>query len=184
MLDHACKLGPQGHITFSCGTKAAACCLSPLSSCSVLSSLQAAVVFSSGHTWTGDLSLTESSITSPLAWMSWHRTEAQTVGYQIKTQGSFFHSSLFISRHLLLFFNHCSARFCLSVLLCFFLALCSTPLSPRLSLSLWRRGDPGVSSQKPARWVVQTTGKMFHFFFFFSLLLHLSKSPLHLSIRV
>lgn len=123
--------------------------------------------FPFGHTWTGDLSLTESSITSALAWMSWHRTEAQTVGYQIKTQGSFFHSPLFISRHLLLFFNHCSARFCLSVLLCFFLALCSTPLSPLLSLSLWRRGDPGVSSKKPARWVVQTTGKMFHFFFFF-----------------
>lgn len=46
MLDHACKLSPQGRITFSRGTKAAAYCLSPLSSCSVLSSLQAPVVFS------------------------------------------------------------------------------------------------------------------------------------------
>lgn len=168
MLDHACKLGPQGHITFSCGTKAAARCLSPLSSCSVLSSLQAAVVFSFGHTWTGDLSLTESSITSPLAWMSWHRTEAQTVGYQIKTQGSFFHSSLFISRHLLLFFNHCSARFCLSVLLCFFsCSLLDSPLTPPLPLPL-ETGWPGCLVSETSTVGCSDNRENVPFLFFFS----------------
>lgn len=40
------------------------------------------------------------------AWMSWLRTDAQTVGYQIRTQGLFFHlllPSLFVYHHLFLF---------------------------------------------------------------------------------
>lgn len=91
-------------------------------------------------------------------WMSWLCAEAQTVGYQIRTQGLLFQSAFFFSHQHV---SHSFLSFCLALILS--LARGSSPSPPRrLSpVSPWRRGvTPGASSQEPVRRVVQTTGKI------------------------
>lgn len=119
------------------------------------------------------------------AWMSWLCAEAQTVGYQIRTQGLSFHSPfLLFSPSLFSFLSHSLP---LSVSLCFFLSLqlssypsfFSPPPSPLLfSLTGW----PGCLISGTSAVGCSDNRENVPFLFF--LLLHLSKSPLHLSIRV
>lgn len=153
--DHACKLSPRGRVTSSCGMMGAAYSLSSCpASCRCRSHAE--------RRFKLDRGLNHISA----AWMSCLCTEAQTTGYQIKTQGPIFHSPFFISHHPFLFSQSLLAPF-LSFRLALFLPRAPTLFSPLLpvSLRLLRQGDPGVSTQEPARWAVQTTGKMFHFFF-------------------
>lgn len=176
VLDHACKLSPQGHITFSCGTMEAAYSFSALLlSCPLRRHQTPPVVFFWSHMgWRFELDRELNHISTP--WMCHGSAQRhKPLDISLEHRGSFsIPLSLFITISFS-FLNHFSRSASFS--------LCdSLPTPPFFSsLSLWRRGDPGVSSQEPVRRVVQTTGKMFHFFF---LLLHLSNSPLHLSIRV
>lgn len=107
--------------------------------------------------------------------MSWLCTKHKPLDIRLEHRAlfplSFFHFSFLNHSSPISVFLSCSASFS---------RFNSLPTSPSLSFSS-ETGDPGPLSQEPVRWVVQTTGKMFHFFF---LLLHLSNSPLHLSIRV
>lgn len=113
------------------------------------------------------------------AWMSWLCAEAQTVGYQIRTQGLFFHSPFFISHHLFLFSQPFLTSYCLALLL----SLAPTLLPPSVfSYSLSGDGVTRVSRlRNQCGGLFRQPGKCSVSFFF---LLHLSNSPLHLSIRV
>lgn len=127
------------------------------------------------HTWAGELSLTKSSITSPL---SCPCVEAQIVGYHIKTQWIFLHSPLFTSHHLFHF-----SQSMLAPLLFFSLALFLFLAQTLFSLSLLgNRVTPASSPQNQCGGLFRQPGKCSISFFF--LLPRLSNSPLHLSIRV
>lgn len=118
LLDHAWQLSPQGHLTFSCGMMEAAYSLSALPH----SSLQAPgllVVFF-GHTWAGDLSLTESSITSPLP--GCHSCAQRHKPMNIRLEHRALFPFPFLHFHFL-FSQSLFTCFCLSVFLYFFLSL-------------------------------------------------------------
>ena len=177
-------------MTFSCGMREAvsplpALLLLLLLSCPVCRNqalLVVSLVFFSGHTWAGELSLTESSIASPLPGCHASAQEHKPLDIRLEHSGSFspFHFSSFLATAFSSL-NHSTA---ISVFLsrsASFPRSDSLPTPPALSLSL-ETGWLCVSSQEPVQRVVQTTGKMFHFFFFFFLysirVTHLCTSPL------
>lgn len=175
-----CKLSPQGHKTFSCGMMETTYSLSALLPPSALQASGLLCCFSVTHgqeIWAWPRAQSHLSCLDVMAvrrgtncWISDWSTGPLflTISFSFLNHSSPVYVFLSCSAS----FSHSSSLFPALLLLLFSL------------VSLRRRGDPGVSSQESVRWVVQTTGKMFHFFFFFSLLLHLSNSPLHLSIRV
>lgn len=94
LLDHACKLGPRGRVTFSRGTMEAAHSLPVLSSPQAPGVLVVFFFFSRSHMGSR-FELDRELNHVPAAWMSWLCAEAQTVGYQIRARGLFFHSPFF-----------------------------------------------------------------------------------------
>lgn len=174
-LDHACKLSPRGHITFLLwhdGSSLFFRCSPPLLSSppGLASRCFFPSVTHGQEIWAWPRAQSHLHSLD----MSWLCTEAQTAGYQIRAQGLFFHSALFVYRHRLFSQSLFS--------LCFFLSLLLSSHSSLSSPSLFGDGVTQVSRlRNEYGGFVQTTGKMFHFSF---LLLHLSNSPLHLSIRV
>lgn len=108
-------------------------------------------------------------------WMSWLCAEAQTVGYQIRTQGLLFQSTFFFShRHV----SHSFLSFCLALILSLARGFPPLPSLPDSLPSPCEDGGlprvPRLRNQRGG--LFRQPGKF--------LLLHLSKSPLHLSNRV
>lgn len=170
VADHANKLSPQGRVTFSCGMMEAAYPL-PLRSPPVL-----LVVFV-GHTWAGDLSLTEGSITSPLPGCHACARRHEPLDIRLKHRGPSLHFSpslsiFSITARPVSVVQSCSVSFS-----CF-----DSPLTPPSCLPLFRDRVTRASRLRNQRGgLFRQPGKCSISFF---LLLHLSNSPLHLSIRV
>lgn len=118
------------------------------------------------------------------AWMSWLCAEAQTVGYQIRTEGLFFQSPFSISHHLFLFSQSLLARFCLSVLLCFFLSLQLSSRPSSFSPPLFGDEVTRVSRlRNQCGGLFRQPGKCsISFFCYFIWVTHLCTSPLECEI--
>lgn len=109
--------------------------------------------------------------------MSWLCTEVQTAGYQIRTQGLFFHSTPFVYHHLFLFSQSLFA-------LCFFLSLLLSSYSSSFYPSLFGDGVTQVSRlRNECGGLFRQAGKCsISSFFYFIWVTHLCTSPLECEI--